>query len=125
MGRRGWRLVSTERTGPPADIVKRSPRIPSPDPPVRGWVAVPPLKDGVYPLDIWVSTLCFLKIGANILCGHLRLTLIFLSEISTYRPCQGIGHVLVVVRLEEEVSMIVNQTEILLIHPLVSGCAIS
>ena len=86
-------------------------------------MVVPPLQDGVCPLDIWGLTLWSLQIGDNLLRGNLRLVARFRSE----RPPGGLrhsmGHVPVMFCLASEGGECINKPERLLWHPLGSGRA--
>ena len=86
-------------------------------------MALPPIQDGEAPLEVWGSPLCCLLKGDNILCGHIRLALRVCSGKPPDGPCQGTGHVPVMVRLADEGILLVNQPYRLFRHPLGSECA--
>ena len=72
---------------------------------------VPPLQDGVDPLDILGRTWSHLQTGSNILRVHLSLALRFHSEQLQDGPRQGTGRVPVMVQLASEGSALFNHLE--------------
>ena len=88
-------------------------------------VVLPPLHNGVGPLEIWVITLFHTQTGVNLLHRHLQPMSRFCSEQPKDSPCQGTGQVMVMLKSVVEGGALEISTGVWVCGSMVGGSVYS